>query len=190
MAIEFSENEFEDEMEPENTEVLQYETFLLYARSENPPDREIAIRNLSRLLGIMSIEKKQRQIEVIFSLIENVFAKERDSKLCALLVEQVPLLYIEFMALEYLLKKVHKVFPLLLANSLEHTADDVSDQIELAVCIVLFRCKSSSSKKHQQHQHKNSLAERDESIGIDFVAEELALHQPLFSKMLEGPRRR
>lgn len=43
-----------------------------------------------------------------------------------MLVEQVPSLYAEFMAVEYLLKRSHKVFPSLLANALDHTADNVS----------------------------------------------------------------
>ncbi|EFO21125.2 hypothetical protein LOAG_07365 [Loa loa] len=125
MVIEFNESEFNEEMEIETVEVLHYDTFLLYARSENLSDRAVAIRDLSKLSRMLNIEKEQRRIEVVFSLIENVFAKETDSKLCCMLVEQVPSLYVEFMAVEYLLKRVHEVFPALLASALDHTADDV-----------------------------------------------------------------
>ncbi|KAM3720553.1 Aldo-keto reductase ausK [Dirofilaria immitis] len=125
MVIEFSENEFNEEMEVETTEVPHYDTFLLYARSENISDREIAIRDLSKLSRMLNVEKEQRQIEVVFNLIENVFAKETDNKLCGMLVEQIPSLYIEFMAVEYLLKRVHRVFPTLLANALQHPTDNV-----------------------------------------------------------------
>ncbi|CAG9539286.1 unnamed protein product [Cercopithifilaria johnstoni] len=132
MVIEFSENDFNEEME-EITEILHYDTFLLYARSENLSDREIAIRDLSKLSRTLNIEKEQRQIEVVFSLIENVFAKETDSKLCGMLVEQVPSLYVEFMAVEYPLKRVHEVFSALLANALDHAADNVRKSAIAAV---------------------------------------------------------
>nr|CDQ04384.2 BMA-PPFR-1, isoform a [Brugia malayi] len=128
MVIEYSENEFREfneEMETESTEMLHYDTFLLYARSENSSDRKIAIRDLVKLSRTLNIEKEQRQIEVVFNLIENIFAKETDSKICGMLVEQIPLLYVEFMAIEHLLKRVHKVFPELLASALDHSADDV-----------------------------------------------------------------
>ncbi|VDK82723.1 unnamed protein product [Onchocerca ochengi] len=147
MVIEFNESEFNEEMELETTEVLHYDNFLLYARSENPSDREIAIRDLSKLLRMLNIEKEQRQIEVVFSLIENVFAKETDNKLCGMLVEQIPSLYAEFMAIDYLLKRVHRVFPIILANALEHSTDDV---IELN-CVVplqkLFKQKAPATSQ-------------------------------------------
>lgn len=79
MVIEYSENEFREfneEMETESTEMLHYDTFLLYARSENSSDRKIAIRDLVKLSRTLNIEKEQRQIEVVFNLIENIFAKE------------------------------------------------------------------------------------------------------------------
>uniref|UniRef100_A0A1I7VBD7 His-Xaa-Ser system protein HxsD n=1 Tax=Loa loa TaxID=7209 RepID=A0A1I7VBD7_LOALO len=76
MVIEFNESEFNEEMEIETVEVLHYDTFLLYARSENLSDRAVAIRDLSKLSRMLNIEKEQRRIEVVFSLIENVFAKE------------------------------------------------------------------------------------------------------------------
>uniref|UniRef100_A0A1I8EXW6 HEAT repeat family protein n=1 Tax=Wuchereria bancrofti TaxID=6293 RepID=A0A1I8EXW6_WUCBA len=124
-AVDFSEMVIEYKMETETTEMLHYDTFLLYARSENSSDRKIAIRDLSKLSRTLNIEKEQRQIEVVFNLIENIFAKETDSKICGMLVEQVPSLYVEFMTIEHLLKRVHKVFPELLASALDHSADDV-----------------------------------------------------------------
>ncbi|KAM3720552.1 Aldo-keto reductase ausK [Dirofilaria immitis] len=140
MVIEFSENEFNEEMEVETTEVPHYDTFLLYARSENISDREIAIRDLSKLSRMLNVEKEQRQIEVVFNLIENVFAKETDNKLCGMLVEQIPSLYIEFMAVEYLLKRVHRVFPTLLANALQHPTDNVRKSAIGAVDTLVEQC--------------------------------------------------
>ncbi|VDK82688.1 unnamed protein product [Litomosoides sigmodontis] len=125
MVIEFGENEFNEELEAGTTGVLHYDTFLLYARSENLSDREIAIRDLSKLSRTLNIERDQRQIEVVISLIENVFAKETDSTLCSMLVEQVPSLYVEFMAVECLLKRIHNVFSALLASALDHASDSV-----------------------------------------------------------------
>lgn len=50
-----------------------------------------------------------------------------DSKLCGMLVEQVPSLYVELMEVECPMKRVHKVFSELLANALDHAVGDVSD---------------------------------------------------------------
>uniref|UniRef100_A0A0R3RZG4 DH domain-containing protein n=1 Tax=Elaeophora elaphi TaxID=1147741 RepID=A0A0R3RZG4_9BILA len=119
MVMEFSESEFNE------GQLCIHDGFEV--------SREIAIRDLSELSRTLNIEKEQRKIEVVFSLIENVFAKETDSKLYGMLVERIPSLYVEYMTVEHLMKRVHKVFPALLSNALDHAADDVSDYFRESV---------------------------------------------------------
>ncbi|MCP9263499.1 hypothetical protein DINM_006735 [Dirofilaria immitis] len=126
MVIEFSENEFNEEMEVETTEVPHYDTFYYTHAVKIYPT---------------------------------------DNKLCGMLVEQIPSLYIEFMAVEYLLKRVHRVFPTLLANALQHPTDNVRKSAIGAVDTLVEQCLFTQAEEKGMKGKNSAVAAATATAG-------------------------
>ncbi|VDN03654.1 unnamed protein product [Thelazia callipaeda] len=126
MATDFDKDNYDEESTAIPEKVIDYDTFLLYAQSEIQSEKELALLNLSKVFETLRGQSAQRQVDVLFALIENVFAKETGSRFVCMLVEQIPFLYVELMAMDYLLERMQKVFPFYLADALNHERNDVS----------------------------------------------------------------
>ncbi|MFH4982379.1 hypothetical protein AB6A40_009088 [Gnathostoma spinigerum] len=100
-----------------------YESFCFYARSPTADTRDMAVRSIARTLSTLDSVTNRFEIETVFDILKNSLAKDENFQARCSLIEQIPLLYIEFHQIDYLMYEADALLSHILASSLDNTLE-------------------------------------------------------------------